>query len=150
MGIFLFTTASRPALGPTQPPIQYVPGALSLGVKRPGREVDHLPPSNDEIKNAWSYTSIFPEHVFTGWCIIKHIDFTFIHYWTSWTVCSSALPSPLDVWEICPEAKGHKTTDTSHEIQETLNRLQFIILYKKRRHFRRASRKSSGKEISTV
>jgi hypothetical protein len=31
-----FTTASRTALGPTQPPIQWVPGALSLGVKRPG------------------------------------------------------------------------------------------------------------------
>jgi hypothetical protein len=35
MEIFVFTTASRPALGPTQPPIQWVPGALSLGVKRP-------------------------------------------------------------------------------------------------------------------
>jgi hypothetical protein len=41
-GIFLFTTASRTALGPTQPPIQWVSGALSLGVKRPGCEADHL------------------------------------------------------------------------------------------------------------
>jgi hypothetical protein len=38
--IFLLTTASKPALGPTQLPIQWVPGALSLGVKRPGREAD--------------------------------------------------------------------------------------------------------------
>jgi hypothetical protein len=29
--IFLFTTASRTALGTTQPPIQWVPGALSMG-----------------------------------------------------------------------------------------------------------------------
>jgi hypothetical protein len=43
LGIFLFTTASRTALGPTQPPIQWEPGALSLGVKRPGREADHSP-----------------------------------------------------------------------------------------------------------
>jgi hypothetical protein len=38
LGIFLFTTASRTALGPTQPPIQWVPEILSLGVKRPVRE----------------------------------------------------------------------------------------------------------------
>jgi hypothetical protein len=31
LGIFLFTTSSRTALGPTQPPIQWVPGALSVG-----------------------------------------------------------------------------------------------------------------------
>jgi hypothetical protein len=39
--IFLFITASRTVLGPTQPPIQWVLGALSLGVKRPVREADH-------------------------------------------------------------------------------------------------------------
>jgi hypothetical protein len=50
LGIFLFTTASRMALGPTQPPIQWVPGALSLGVKRPGREADHSSPSSAEVK----------------------------------------------------------------------------------------------------
>jgi hypothetical protein len=50
LGIFLFATASRPVLGPTQPPIQWVSGALSLGVKRPGREADHSPPSSAEVK----------------------------------------------------------------------------------------------------
>jgi hypothetical protein len=49
-GIFLFTAVSRTALGPTQPPIQWVPGSLSLGVKRPGREADHSPPSSAEVK----------------------------------------------------------------------------------------------------
>jgi hypothetical protein len=44
LGIFLFTTASRRVLGPTQPPIPWIPGALFLGVKRPGREADHSPP----------------------------------------------------------------------------------------------------------
>jgi hypothetical protein len=47
---FLFTTASRPALGTIQPPIQWVPGALSLVVKRLEREANHLPPSNAEVK----------------------------------------------------------------------------------------------------
>jgi hypothetical protein len=50
LGIFLFTTASRTALGPTQLPIQWAPGVLSLGVKRPGREADHSPPSSAEVK----------------------------------------------------------------------------------------------------
>jgi hypothetical protein len=31
LGILLFTTASRTVLGPTQPPIQWVSGALSMG-----------------------------------------------------------------------------------------------------------------------
>jgi hypothetical protein len=50
LGIFLPTTASRTAVGPTQPPIQWVPGALSLRVKRSGREADHSPPSSAEVK----------------------------------------------------------------------------------------------------
>jgi hypothetical protein len=48
-GFFFFTTVSRTALGATQPPIQWVPGALFLGVKRPGREADHSPPSSAEV-----------------------------------------------------------------------------------------------------
>jgi hypothetical protein len=35
---------------PTQPPIQWVPGALSLRVKRPGCEADHSPPSSAKVK----------------------------------------------------------------------------------------------------
>jgi len=60
VGIFFFATASRPALWPTQPPIQWVPGAISLGVKRQRREADHSHPSSVQVKNAWSYTSITP------------------------------------------------------------------------------------------
>jgi hypothetical protein len=37
---------SRPVLWPTQPPIQWIPETLSPGVKRPGREADHSPPSS--------------------------------------------------------------------------------------------------------
>jgi hypothetical protein len=48
----------RPALGPTQARVQWVPGALSLGVKRPGREVDYSPPTSAEVKKKWIYISI--------------------------------------------------------------------------------------------
>jgi hypothetical protein len=41
--IFLSSTASRPTLGPTQPPIIWVPETISLGVNRPGRKADHSP-----------------------------------------------------------------------------------------------------------
>jgi hypothetical protein len=33
---------------------------LSLGVKLPGREADHSPPSRAEFKYVWSYTSTHP------------------------------------------------------------------------------------------
>jgi len=33
-----------------QPPIQWAQGALSLGVKQPGHEADHSPPSSSEVK----------------------------------------------------------------------------------------------------
>jgi hypothetical protein len=43
--MFIFSTTSRPVLGPTQPPIHGVPGAVSLGVKRSGREAEIQPES---------------------------------------------------------------------------------------------------------
>jgi hypothetical protein len=49
---FPLASVSRPALGPTQPPVQWVPGVLSPGVKaRPGRDADHSPPSSAEVEN---------------------------------------------------------------------------------------------------
>jgi hypothetical protein len=58
--ISLSSTASRLALGPTQPHIQCVLEALSLEVKQPGCETDCSSPSTAEIKNEWSYTSTSP------------------------------------------------------------------------------------------
>jgi hypothetical protein len=48
---FLFSTESRPALGPPQLPIKWVPGSLSPGVKRQVREDDHSPLSSVGVKN---------------------------------------------------------------------------------------------------
>jgi hypothetical protein len=50
LGIFLLTIASRPSVGSTQPPIQWVSGFLSLRVKEKGREADYSPPSSAEVK----------------------------------------------------------------------------------------------------
>jgi hypothetical protein len=60
--IFSLTSMSRPALGPTQSPVQWVPGVLSPGVKR-GRGVTltthhHLVPRSEMSR---SYTSTPPQ-----------------------------------------------------------------------------------------
>ena len=39
---------SRPTLGPTQPPVKWVPG-LSRGKVRPERAADHSPPSSAAV-----------------------------------------------------------------------------------------------------
>jgi hypothetical protein len=48
-GFFPLASVSRQDLGPTQPPVQWVPGVLSLGLKR-GRGVT---PSSAEVENEW-------------------------------------------------------------------------------------------------
>jgi hypothetical protein len=47
----------------TQHPIQWIPGALSPGVKLQEREADHSPPASAEVKKMWFYTST-PPYVF--------------------------------------------------------------------------------------
>jgi hypothetical protein len=60
---FLFSRLCRPDLRSTQSRTQWVPGALSLEVKGPGREVDHSPPSSAEVKKMWIYTSIASRYI---------------------------------------------------------------------------------------
>jgi len=61
-GNFLFTTASRKAVGPTQPPIQWVSGALYVGLKRLGRKADNSLASSADVTNTSTYTSTPPIH----------------------------------------------------------------------------------------
>jgi hypothetical protein len=55
----MFSKASGPNLGTTQPSFQWVPG-----VKWHGYEADHSPPSVAMVKNEGIYTSILP-YIFT-------------------------------------------------------------------------------------
>jgi len=62
--------AMKEYLGPSQPPIQYIPAVVSPRMKRLGREADQSLPANAKVKNAWRFTSIHP-NVFMAWCLIK-------------------------------------------------------------------------------
>jgi hypothetical protein len=59
--------------GPTQTPVQWLPGALSPWAKRLGCETDHSHPSSAEVKNRKSLTSV-SSHVCMAWCLFKHMD----------------------------------------------------------------------------
>jgi hypothetical protein len=54
-----FPHLSRPALGPTQSPVQWVPG-LYRGKERPERDADPTPPSSAVVMKGYSYTSTPP------------------------------------------------------------------------------------------
>jgi hypothetical protein len=58
--IFLSSIASISPLGLIQPPIQWVLGTCSLGVKQPGHEAGHSLQSSAKVKNVWIYSSICP------------------------------------------------------------------------------------------
>jgi hypothetical protein len=49
--MFLFSTASRPALGPTQHSVKWITGAFSPGIQRLGHEANDTPLSSAEVKN---------------------------------------------------------------------------------------------------
>jgi hypothetical protein len=59
------------ALGPTLPPIQCVPGVISLGVKGSRREVNHSPPSRAEVKNGGAIPLL--PYVFMACCLSPRI-----------------------------------------------------------------------------
>ena len=53
-----FLSSKRPQNSEAHPITYWMgTGVLPRGIKRLGREVDHLPASSAEVKNGWSYTS---------------------------------------------------------------------------------------------
>jgi hypothetical protein len=64
-GRMFFSTASRRALGHTQPLIQCVADDVSPGIKQQRREADHSPPSSAEVKNGGAVPSL---PLTSSWC----------------------------------------------------------------------------------
>jgi hypothetical protein len=57
---FLFSKMSRLDVWPTQPPVQWMPGALFLGVNWVTQYAEPSPPSSAKVRNEWSCTSTPP------------------------------------------------------------------------------------------
>jgi hypothetical protein len=62
---FLFVITSRPALRPTQPPIQWL-----QGVKQPGREADDSPRLGPILRTGGAISPL--QHVLMVWGLVKH------------------------------------------------------------------------------
>jgi hypothetical protein len=65
--VFFFFSQTSSGSNPASYPMGS--GAISLGVKRPGRESDHSPLSSDEVKNGGAILSL--PHVFMAYFLIK-------------------------------------------------------------------------------
>jgi hypothetical protein len=72
-------------MGPNQPPIQWVPGALSLGQNGQGVKLTthlHLVPRS----RMCGAIPPLPQYVFMAWSLVKHRDsFTFFYLFISMT-----------------------------------------------------------------
>jgi hypothetical protein len=104
LGISLFTTAPRTVLQPTQPPIQWVTWALSLGVNKLGHEAGHSNQTTAEVKEcvdlylhspntpSWRGAQVKEEYrdnftfTFTLWGVVQSVgplDVCFLICWTA-------------------------------------------------------------------
>jgi hypothetical protein len=60
---FFYSVASRPALSPTLPPIQWVQEVIPAGVRRTGREAGHSrPPSVGHSKQKSAYVHVYASY----------------------------------------------------------------------------------------
>jgi hypothetical protein len=75
-----------------QPPVQWIPGATSPGLKRQGREADNSSPSSAKVKNSEAIPPLPHTSSWFGALFIKlSNNFTFIHCIDVFTInCSSS------------------------------------------------------------
>jgi hypothetical protein len=89
--------SSRLALGPTQPPIKWLPWGLTPGGKMPRHGADHSSPTKAEVENS-VYSST--PHT-SSWCsiqLVKHRDnFSFIFSFSFFTFYYVSVTTEADI-----------------------------------------------------
>jgi hypothetical protein len=89
-GLFMFFDQNFVRIYSRPLPIQWVSEALSLGVKQPGHEADHLPPSSAEGMSGAMHP--LPQYSFMAWCSVKRKSIG----------TTALLLSPLSCYTTCP------------------------------------------------
>jgi hypothetical protein len=101
--IFLFSVTPGRALGPTETPTEWAPGAHSPGVRRPEREANHLP----HLLPKLGMMQLYRHSPYTSWCgalLIIPSDncvLTFTHEGNQRNTHASCLPRNVmetDLW----------------------------------------------------
>ena len=86
MCVFICSETCRPAPGPTEPPIYWIPVALSLEVEQVACEVPSV-----KVKNEWSFTSTCPGCLHTVLLQLSlHLLQSFRAYYMSGSICAMA------------------------------------------------------------
>lgn len=76
-----------------QPAIQWVPLALSSGIRRAEHKIQHSPPPTAEVKNLYSCISIRPYFFMERYLIKARDKFEYYHFWYTNVKVISALLS---------------------------------------------------------
>jgi hypothetical protein len=92
----LFSVAPWSFRGRTQPPVKWLAGAPSLGVKGTGRKVQHSPSPNALVKSTWIYAFNSPRALMVSYWV-RHRENSAFH---SINCCKSNFP--------CLHGKGEK------------------------------------------
>jgi hypothetical protein len=133
--MFPLASVSRPALGPTQPPMQYAQGVLSPGVKRGrGHDADHSPHLVKRSSMSRSYISSPPcaSMVYSGTALplVLFITYFYINLLTDPCKNFCSIRLPLRATDLSPFLSTDRHSDPTMRtdvLVSCFNRLSLLV-----------------------